>query len=160
MSDKDTLTGAGIPYFSLVDENGVSTDGTSASMSLIRSRGMNPICEVSSVGAATGGSSLNVLRQRGIQFYCPVTENGVTADAVSMTTLRQRGIPFFCPVGINGVATGGTATIGQLAGKGIPYAGFLDSDGDVAGSAPAGPTPMMRFNVAANSQLLAVLEDF
>lgn len=141
MSDKDTLTGAGIPFFSLVDENGVSTDGTSASMSLVRSRGMNPICEVSSAGTATGGSSLNVLRYRGIQFYCPVTENGVTADAVSMTTLSQRGIPFFCPVGVNGVATGGTATTGQLAGKGIPYAGFLDSVGAIPSGGGGGFVP-------------------
>jgi hypothetical protein len=145
MSDKDSLPNAGIPFFSIVDENGVSTDGTSASMGLIRSRGMEPICEVSSAGAASGGSSLGVLRYRGIQFYCPITENGVTSDAVSMTTLRQRGIPFFCPVGTDGVATGGTLTIGQLAARGIPYVCLLDSLGSPGGS------PASTYTLAAGA---------
>ena len=129
MSDKDDLPARGIPAYSLVDENGVSTDGTSASMNTIRSRGMQPICEVNSSGVAASSSTMNQLRSRGIRFYCAVTENAVTSDAVTLDTLRSRGIPFFCPVDVNGIAVGGTATIKQLAAKGLPYACLLDSSG-------------------------------
>jgi hypothetical protein len=134
MSDRDTLQSAGIPFFSVVDENGVSTDGELATISLIRNRGMEPICEVSAVGVATSGSTIATLRNRGIQFYCPVDEDGLTSGAVTMTTLRQRGVPFFCPVGVNGIATDGTLTITQLAARGIPYVGLLDSLGAAGGS--------------------------
>lgn len=140
MSDKDDLPARGIPFYSLVDELGVSTDGTSASMNTIRSRGMQPICEVNSSGVATSGSTLEELRRRGIRFYCAVTENAVTSDAVSLTTLRSRGIPFLCPVDVDGIAVGGTATITQLAARGMPYVCLLDSLGSAGGSPPAANT--------------------
>lgn len=140
MSDKDDLPARGIPFFSLVDELGVSTDGTSASMNTIRSRGMQPICEVNSSGVATSGSTMNELRSRGIRFYCAVTESAVTSDAVSLSTLRSRGIPFFCSVGVDGIAVGGTATISQLAARGIPYVCLLDALGGATVTPPAGTT--------------------
>jgi hypothetical protein len=130
MSDKDDLRARGIQCFSLVDEQGVSTDGTSSSLRQIRARGMEPICEVNSSGVATSGSTLSQMRARAIRVYCPVTENAVTADAVSLTTLRSRGIYFVCPVDVNGIAIGGTATLKQLAAKGLEAACFLDSAGN------------------------------
>jgi len=133
MSDKDDLRARGIQCFSLVDELGVSTDGTGASLSTIRARGMEPICEVNSSGVATSGSTLAQMRARAIRVYCPVTENAVTSDAVSLTTLRSRGIYYVCPVDVNGIAIGGTATLAQIAAKGIQPACFLDSSGSSSG---------------------------
>jgi hypothetical protein len=148
MSDKDDLSARGIPFFSLVDEFGVSTDGTSASMNTIRSRGMPPICEVNSSGVATSGSTLEELRRRGIRFYCAVTENAVTSDAVTLAILRSRGIPFLCPVDVNGIAVGGTATITQLAAKGMPYVCLLDSLGSPGGGAPSISAPVLAMDPA------------
>ena len=130
MSDKDDLLFRGIPFFSVVDEQGVSTDGTGATVSTIRSRGMEPICQVDSSGVATSGSTLTQIRSRAIRVYCPVTENGVTSDAQSLTTLRSRGIYYLCPVDVSGVAIGGTATMKDLAFKGITGACLLDSLGN------------------------------
>jgi len=143
MSDKDDLRARGIQCFSLVDELGVSTDGTLASLTTIRSRGMEPICEVNSSGVASSGSTLAQMRARAIRVYCPVTENAVTADAVSLATLRSRGIYYICPVDVNGIAVGGTATLAQLAAKGIQPACLLDSLGSASGSSPSISAPVL-----------------
>jgi hypothetical protein len=140
MSDKDDLLARGIPFFSVVDELGVSTDGSAASLSTIRNRGMEPICQVDSSGVATSGSTLTQLRSRAIRVYCPVTENGVTSDAVSLATLRSRGIYYLCPVDVNGGAIGGTATLKDLAFKGITGACLLDSLGSASTPAPPSGT--------------------
>lgn len=105
---------------------------------------MEPICEVNSSGVATSGSTLTAMRSRAIRVYCAVTENAVTSDAVALTTLRSRGIFPICPVDVNGIAVGGTATLQQLAAKGITPACFLDSLGSSGGtSVPTAPVLAM-----------------
>jgi len=46
-----------------------------------------------------------------------------------------------------------------FGGLGLRF-GTLGAVRGAGTAAPAGPTPMMRFNDEANSQLLAALEDF
>lgn len=151
MSDKDSLLARGIPFFALVDELGVSTDGTLTSVSTIRSRSMEPICSVNSSGVAASGSTLTQMRSRAIRVYCPVTENAVTSDAVSVSTLSSRGISYFCPVDINGIAIGGTSTLAQLAAKGLPFACFVDSSGNSASIALSAST--FTANAAQNTAI-------
>ncbi len=136
MSDIAELHRNGIPFFAVVDENGTAEGGT-LTISQLRSRGMEPICEVDATGVASGGTTTQTLRQRGIQFFCPVDEDGLAAGGVTMATLRQRAIPPVCLVGVDGVAQDGSATKAALDRNGIQFFCPLDENGDeITGTPP------------------------
>lgn len=128
MPDKDQLPSRGIPFRALVDANGVAVGGT-ATIAQLRQRGMQPVCQVDSSGAHSGGSTQAQLRSRGIPVFCEVDGVGAATGA-TLAQLRSRGIPAACMLDANGVAQGGTATIAQLRQRGIPYFCPLDENGD------------------------------
>lgn len=139
MADKDDLPRRGIPFFAVVDGTGVASGGT-LTIPQLRNRGMEPICAVDTSGVAASGATLATLHNRGIQFFCPVLETGLAADATTSDALRRKGIQPFCKVTASGVAQGGSATIIQLALKGIGYFCPLDESGtEIPDSPPSGP---------------------
>lgn len=140
MGDIDALRKREIPYWALVDGQGVSVGGTST-LSVLAKRGMESVCQVDANGAATDASTLRQLQARSIQYFCEVTELGVDpVSAASLTTIASRGIPAKCPVDVNGIAQTGSATIETLRKRGIAYFCPLDENGTATTLAPVGPT--------------------
>lgn len=160
MSDKDDIRPRGIPGYAVVTAAGVASGG-SATINELRAKGMSTICAVDATGDASG-TSIATLRTRGIRYFCPVTQAGLAADSTTKEVLRTRGIPFFCLVTPLGVAQVGGDTIAQLRARGIPFFCPLDQNGAEIpdGGGEPGVAPSMQFNVASNSQLLALLDDF
>lgn len=127
--DIDALRKREIPYWSLVDGQGISVGGSST-LSVLFRRGMESTTKVTSVGVAGDGSTLYQLQARGIQCFCELTENGI--DPVSGDTATQiaaRGISGKCPVDVNGIAQSGSATIETLRKRSIAYFCPLDETG-------------------------------
>jgi hypothetical protein len=159
MGDIDTLRRRGVPYWALVNGQGVAINGT-ATLAVLWRRSMEAVCQVDASGAAADASTLKQLQARGIQNFCEVNETGT--DPVSGATLVQlmaRGIIPKCPVDVNGVAQTGTATIEALRRRGIGYFCPLDENGTATTvSDPLAPgAPGALTNQSANTVLSPVI---
>ena len=142
MADVDLLPPRGVPYFALVDANGIAIGGTSTTAQLA-AKGMRAICQVDPTGLALSDvtSTAALLASRGIRAFAAVDENGVSVDDAVTTAdvIRSRGIRPMVAVDANGLSQTGPATIPVIAQRGLSYFCPVDETGTAGSLIPVPP---------------------